>query len=197
MRILARATAGAAALMIAASAAAAVPEGSRLSGLRVGAFAGWEGADVSGLSLRGDGELPLRDLTPRLRLSGVGSLGWSRLTQGVPFGDLTSNVLKVVPAARLSLAVLPRLSLFGDVGAGLAWVSARTAVDVPFFGRSSASTSSVNLMMRLGAGAWYHVGEQVDVGAMLELDPIFGDYGFRGARSQTTFLVLGGVMYRL
>ena len=189
--------AAAAALAIASSAAAALPPESRLAGLRVGGFAGYETDDVSGLSIRADGELPIRDLGPQLRLSGVGSLGYSRLTEGVRFGELTSNVLKLVPAARLSVALGPKVSLFGDLGVGLALVSARTATSVPFFGNSSTSASSVNVMMRFGAGAWYHLSAQVDVGAVLELDPILGDYAYAGARSQTTFLVLGGAMYRL
>lgn len=189
--------AGAAALAITGSASAALPPGSRLSELRVGGFAGYETDDLSGVAIRADAELPVRDLTPEVRLSGVGSFGYSRLTEGVRFGDLTSDVLKLVPSARLSVAVAPKVSLFGDLGLGLAFVSARTETNVPFFGRSSVSASSANLMLRLGAGAWYHVSAQVDVGAMLELDPILGDYAFSGFRSQTTFLVLGGLTYRL
>jgi hypothetical protein len=189
--------AGAAALAIAGSAFAAAAPGSRLSGLRVGGFGGYETNDVSGLSIRADGEVPVRDLTAQLRLSGVGSFGYSRLTESVRYGELTSHVLKLVPSARLSVAVTPVVSLFGDAGLGLALVSARRDTNVPFFGSSSASASSVNVMMRLGVGAWYHMNGRVDVGAMLELDPIFGDYAFSGARSQTTFLALVGVMYQL
>ena len=197
MRIEARWVAGAAALMIAGSVSAELPPGSRLSGLRVGAFVGYETDDVSGGTLRVDGERPLAALPAPLALSGVGSLGYSRLTKGVRFGEFTSNVVKLVPSARLSVAVAPKVSLFGDVGVGLAFVSAKTETDVPFFGRSSVSASSLNLVMRFGAGGWYHLNGRIDVGAMLELDPILGDYAFSGFRSQTTFLVLGGLTYRL
>ncbi len=189
--------AGAAALVIAGSASAAQPGGSRLAGLRVGVLGGYERADVSGVSLRGDAELPIWTLTPGVELSGVASLGYSRLTQGVRYGELASDLLKLVPAARLSVAVGERLSLFGDLGLGLAFVSARTEKDVPFFGKSSTSASSLNAMVRLGVGAWYRATPRLDAGAMLELDPISGDYAYRGAGGQTTLLVLGGVRWRL
>lgn len=190
------------ALLAAGSASAAPPPsspstGSALEGLEVGGLVGYEADTVSGLSLRVDGALPFRDLSPQVKLSLVGSLGYSRLSEGVLYGDFTSNVFKIVPAARLSVPLNPRLSLFGDVGVGLAFVSAKVETNVPFLGRSSSSASTVNLMMRFGAGTWYRVSPKLALGAMLELDPIHGDYGFSGRPSQTTFLVMGGAMYRL
>ncbi len=57
-------------------------------------------------------------------------------------------------------------------------------------------------MMRIGAGAWFQATPQLKVGAMLEFDPIFGDFGgsFAGGAgngSQNTFNILVGTMYRL
>lgn len=186
------------AVALAAPARTSSTAGAPLDGLQVGGFIGYETADVSGLALRLDGEIPFRDLSPQVKLSWVGSLGYSHLTWDTFGGSFTANVLKIVPAARFTLPLNPQFDLFGDVGLGLAFVSA--SFDTPFFG-GSVSDSTVNLMMRFGAGAWYHANDRLKVGAMLELDPIFGDFGFSRpgftANSQTTFNILFGAMYRL
>jgi opacity protein-like surface antigen len=180
----------------AAPASQAAPP-SQYGGLSVGGFIGYETDDVSGLALRLDGELPFKALSPAVNMSWVGSIGYSHLTESVPFGDFTSNVLKIVPAARFTLPLNPQFDVFGDVGLGIAYVSAKVETNIPFFGSTSTSDSSFNIMMRLGAGAWFHVNPQLRVGAMLEFDPIFGDYGMSGATSQNTFNILAGAMYRL
>jgi opacity protein-like surface antigen len=171
---------------------AASSSGAGLQGLSVGGFIGWETDDVGGLALRADGELPFRALSPQINLSWVGSIGFSHLTDDMGFADLTANVLKIVPAARFTFPINPQLSLFGDAGLGLAYVSAK--VESPFF--PSVDDSTINLMMRIGVGAWYHVNEKTRIGAMLEF---FGDFGFSGAgaSSQTTFNILGGAMFKL
>ncbi len=185
------------AVALAAPASRSTAAASPLDGIQVGGFIGYETDDVSGLALRLDGEIPFRDLAPQVKLSWVGSLGYSHLTDSNFGGDFTSNVFKVVPAARFTVPLNPQFSVFGDVGLGLAFVSAKLSVSSPFFGTISQSDSSVNLMMRFGVGAWYHANDRLKIGAMLELDPIFGDYGFNGASSQTTFNFLVGLMYRL
>ncbi len=63
-----------------AKSAAAPASSSPMQGLEVGGFVGYETDDVSGLSLRLDAELPFRDLSPQVKLSFVGSIGYSRLT---------------------------------------------------------------------------------------------------------------------
>ena len=185
----------------AAPASQAAPP-SQYGGLSVGGFIGYETDDVSGLALRLDGELPFKALSPAVNMSWVGSIGYSHLTESVPFGDFTSNVLKIVPAARFTLPLNPQFDVFGDVGLGIAYVSANIDIHPPFGGGASFSDSTFNIMMRFGAGAWFHVNPQLRVGAMLEFDPIFGDYGFSGANgvtgsSQNTFNILAGAMYRL
>ena len=181
-----------------AAPAKSAPASNPLEGLQVGGFIGYETDDVSGLSLRLDGEIPFRDLSPQVKLSFVGSLGYSRLTDSQFGADITANVFKFVPAARFTMPLNPQFSVFGDVGLGLAYVSA--TVSSPFF--ADITDSTVNLMMRFGVGGWYHVNDRLKVGAMLELDPIFGDFGFSSANglngsSQTTFLFQVGMMYRL
>jgi hypothetical protein len=132
----------------------------------------------------------------------VGSLGYSRLTWRPGYGvEGTAHVLKVVPAARFTLPVARAVSLFGDAGLGLAYVSTR--IDLPAsFAAADVSDSTFNLMLRVGLGAWYHATERLDLGILLELDPIFGDFGFKStagvsAGSQTTFLAQAGALYRL
>jgi opacity protein-like surface antigen len=171
----------------------------------VGAFVGYETDDFAGLSLRVDGELPIRALTPRIALSLVGSLGYSRLAWDPGYDvKATANAVKVVPAARLTVPVAARVSLFGDVGLGLAWVAAK--IDFPptanANGLADVNSSTSNVMMRLGVGGWYQVSEPVKIGVLLELDPIFGDFGFKSSNvvtggSQSTFLAQAGVSVRL
>jgi opacity protein-like surface antigen len=171
-------------------------------GLELGGFVGYEAADFSGPSLRLDAELPLRQAAGRLKLSVLGSLGYSRLTWNPGFGvKATADVVKLAPALRLTLPLARRFSIFGDVGVGVAYVSAK--VDLPAaFAAPSFTDSTLNLMLRLGAGAWYHATERLKLGVLLELDPIFGDFGFKTRSgvtggSQTTFLALVGAQVRL
>ena len=131
--------------------------GAPLDGLQVGGFIGYETDDLSGLSLRLDGEIPFRDLSPQIKLSWVGSLGFSHLTDSTFGFDRTANVFKIVPAARFTMPLNPQFSLFGDVGLGLAYVSG--TISSPFF--PDVTDSTLNLMMRLGVGAWYHVNDRL------------------------------------
>lgn len=171
-------------------------------GPEVGGFIGYEAADFSGLSLRLDGALPLRQLPRKVTLSVIGSLGYSRLSWRPGYGvEGTADVLKVVPAARFTLPVASTVSLFGDAGLGLAYVSTR--IDLPAsFAAANVRDGTFNLMLRVGVGAWYHASDRLDLGVLLEVDPIFGDFGFEStagvsAGSQTTFLAQVGAQYRL
>jgi hypothetical protein len=166
-------------------------------GLSLGGFLGYETDTLSGLSLRVDGELPYRPLGPQLKLSWVGSIGYSHLTKDEDFFGVslktTANVLKFVPAARFTLPLSPAFSVFGDAGLGLYYVreTAETTVDI-FTGEKVSSTASrVSVLMRFGVGGWYVVNPKLRLGAMLELDPYFGDF------DQTTFLLQIGAMFGL
>jgi opacity protein-like surface antigen len=179
------------------AAAAPAQSSSPSSGVEVGGFIGYETDDVSGLALRFDAEIPFQALSPQVRMSWVGSVGFSYLTDSVPFGDFTAYVFKVVPAARFTMPLNPQFSVFGDAGLGLAYVSAKTEVSFPGIATITNDDSSLNIMMRLGVGAWYQVNPMMKVGGMLEFNPIFGDFGFSGASSQNTFNILAGLMYKL
>jgi hypothetical protein len=166
--------------------------------LELGVLAGYEAANVAGLSLRLDGAFPVLDLGPKVWLSAVVSLGYSRLSDRIGFMDLKADVVKLVPAARFTVPLGARFSVFADVGFGVAYVSAHLASANPAAVTVTApSDRSVNAMARAGVGAWYQATPRLKVGAMAEMDPVFGDFAYAGAAAQNTFLVQGGVMVRL
>ncbi len=122
--------------------------GSPLNGLEVGGFLGYETDDISGVTLRLDGEIPFRTLTDpgastQVKMSWVGSLGYSHLTRSEFGVDFTANMVKVVPAARFTIPLNPQFSVFGDAGLGLAYISAKVEVPgVPgFFAAQSSPTA--------------------------------------------------------
>lgn len=167
-------------------------------GFGLGGFAGYEAANVSGLSCRLDGVLPVLDVGPRVSLGAVLSLGYSRLTDRIGLMSLAADVFKLVPAARFTVPLGTRFSVFADLGFGVAVVSARLAsVDPAVVTVTEPSDRSVNAMARVGVGAWFHATRRLALGAMAELDPIFGDFAYAGAAAQSTFLVQGGMMVRL
>ena len=166
------------------------------SGLEVGGFIGYEAADFTGLALRADVAVPFKELSPQVKLSFVGSLGYSYLTWDAFGATFKSNLFKIVPAARFTFPVAPQFDVFADAGIGIAHAS--VSVDVPFYG--TVSDSSTNLMMRFGGGAWYHVAPKVKLGAMIDIDPIFGDYATSTngyGSSQTFWSILFGAMFQL
>jgi hypothetical protein len=191
-----------AALLVPALASAAPPAtkaaapASPMQNLTVGGFVGYETDDIGGLALRFDGELPYRALTPQLNLSWVGSLGYSRLTEDVGGLDFAFNIVKAIPAARVTFPVNPQISVFGDAGLGFYYASFEVpSVDINFLTgeiRTTTETESeFGLMMRIGAGAWYQLNPQTRLGAMLEFDPYFGDV------DATTFIIQAGAMFKL
>ncbi len=153
------------------------------------AFDGWlgyESGDLSGLKLQVDGVMPYKRLSPQVDLSFVGSLGYSYLTKSAAGADVTGNLLKLVPAARFTVPLTPEFSVFGDAGAGLYldWVS------TSFLGQS-ASSSGAGFMLRFAVGGFYKMNPKLQLGVMLDLDPMFGDY------DNTTFSFMGGLRYQL
>jgi opacity protein-like surface antigen len=176
---------------------AAPAEQSGGSGLELGGFIGYETSDLSGLSLRLDGEYPFQALNPQIRLSFVGSIGYSHLTwDPLPGASFTANVFKFVPAARFTIPVAPQFDVFGDAGLGLAHI--RASVD--FSGVGTFTGSSTNVMMRLGVGGFYQVNPGLKLGAMLEYDPVFGNYGYSGygvGATENTFLIQVGGMFKI
>lgn len=155
--------------------------------LSVGGFVGYEWGDhISGFQLRADGELPFQQLSPQVKMSFVGSVGFTHSTYGYFGNDLTVNRLKLVPTARFTLPVNPQVAVYGDAGIGLHYTS--ETLDTPF---GSASDSGVGLLLRFGAGGFFQVNPRVRLLAELVLDPTFGTY------HETSVALLVGLMYQL
>jgi opacity protein-like surface antigen len=163
--------------------------------LSVGGWLGYEMGDADGFQLRVDGEMPFQQLTPQVKLSLVGSIGYTFAGYdvgggfGVPGADVSVNRLKIVPAARFTLPVNPQLSLFGDAGLGLHYTSVSFEYDG--FSGLDFDDSEVGLLLRFAAGAFFQVNPQLRVGGQIVLDPMFGDY------DDTTFAIMAGAMFQL
>jgi len=173
-----------------AAAAAPMSSASPFDQLTVGGFVGYENDDLGGIALRLDGEVPFKALSPQINMSWVGSIGFSHLSEDVPGGSITANILKIIPAARFTFPVNPQLSVFGDAGLGLYYVSEEVEFDPPF-DIFDVSDSETSLMMRIGGGLWYLVNPTTRIGAAIEFDPYFGDF------DQSTFIIQGGAMFKL
>ncbi len=171
---------------LAASAQASAPAS---DGLSFGGWLGYEMGDADGLQLRADAELPFQQLTPQVKLSFVGSIGYTFAGYDVPGADISVNILKIVPAARFTLPVSPQLSLFGDAGLGLHY----TTVDFDYDGFAGVDydDSVLGFMLRFAAGAFFQVNPQVRIGGQIVLDPMFGDY------DDATFAIMAGAMFQL
>lgn len=157
--------------------------------LSIGGFVGLEFADgETGLSLRGDGEMPFRLLTPQLMLSGVGSLGWTNFGDEAGGIDFSTNLFKAVPAARFTFAVAPEFDVYGDAGAGLYY--SRISSDGPgdVF---DDSENGFGVTLRFAVGGFYRAAPRLRIGAELGANPYFGDV------SETFVSLLVGVMYTL
>jgi opacity protein-like surface antigen len=167
----------------------AAPSTAPADGLSVGGLVGWEwGDEIDGFQLRADGEMPFQQLTPQLKLSLVGSVGYTRSTYGYFGNDLTVNRLKLVPTARVTFPINPQLSVYGDAGIGLhyTWWS----WDFGPVG-SRASDSGIGLMLRFGAGGAFQLNPRLRVLGELVFDPTFGEY------NENSIALLVGLMYQL
>lgn len=165
-------------------------------GVRLGGFAGYGAATTSGLVLRADGEVPFRALGPRLAVAWLGSLGFSWLTRsesgfGVRRG-VTVTLVEAVPGLRLSARLGERVAAYADAGLGFYRAGTTVRQDFAFgLGRTTATTSELAALARLGAGVWVRVSPRVDAGAGFGLEPHLGRFG------ETTFVLQAGAMVRL
>lgn len=144
--------------------------------LSIGGFVGAETGDLGGFSLRLDGEMAFQALSPQIALSLVGSIGYTNFGKDVLFGDISYNILKVVPAARFTLPLNAQLDVYGDAGLGLYYFSSTLKQNVPPLGPLPDRTDSgLGLMMRLGLGAFYKVSPQLRLGAEFGILPYFNE----------------------
>jgi hypothetical protein len=159
-------------------------------GLSVGGFIGYETGDLSGLALRADAELPFQQIAPQVKLSLLGSLGYTHFGKDVPFGDITFNVVQLVPAARFTLPLNPQLDLYGDAGLGLYYY--RFTSKQTFFGVGvNDSGSGLGLLMRIAAGGFFKVSPQLKLGAEVGVLPYFNKV------DTTDLTIMVGAMFAL
>jgi hypothetical protein len=157
--------------------------------LRLGGLLGLEfGVGDTGLGLRLDGEMPIADVAPPVRLSGVLSLGYSRFTDDSLDFEATTNLVKLVPAARFTLPLDNQFALYGDVGLGFFYHSTTTE---NVFGEDD--DSGVGLAMRFAAGSYYELNERLRVGVELGVNPYFGEEQL----DDTSISALVGASFRL
>jgi opacity protein-like surface antigen len=156
---------------------------------------GFEDGDFdAGISLRGDLELVQRPLAPNVGFSIIGSLGFVRFSQdgGYSYFDESSswetaiNVIKFVPAARLTFGRSQAFRPYVDAGLGLYYGSLTYEESVTFTSpvypylpvtqTFEADDSEFSLTMRLAAGLQFQVAPNFSLGGELSINPYFGDY---------------------
>jgi Outer membrane protein beta-barrel domain len=158
--------------------------------LSVGGFIGFETGDLTGLALRADAELPFQQLSPQVKLSLLGSLGYTHFGKDLPLGDITFNVVQLVPAARFTLPINPQLDLYGDGGLGLYYY--RFTSKQTFFGiAQNDSGSGLGILMRLAVGGFYKVNPQLRLGAEVGVLPYFNKI------DTTDLTIMVGAMFLL
>ncbi len=167
--------------------AAAAPLGKDLS---IGAMVGAELGTLDGFMLRVDGEMPIQAIAPKVTLSGVGSIGYSRLSKDVWLGDVTWNVLSVIPAARFTMPVAPQMTVYGDAGLGLYYGSFTTKTSLPA-PADEVSDSTTGFLMRFAVGGGYALNPKTKLKAELGVVPYFGD------ADTTNWTLSLGVMFAL
>ncbi|WP_242341114.1 hypothetical protein [Anaeromyxobacter sp. SG66] len=161
----------------------------------LGAEFGIGDASYSALKLRVDAERTVRALSPRAALGWVISAGVLHASdsQDVPvpmMGTVAmewgANLFEVVPAARVTYALGPKLWIHGDAGLGVAYTAASGSVDVPGIGHVEPVSGGVAGVARLAGGLAFTPTPNVRVGAQLVgFDVRFGD----GVGSAFSFLV--------
>ena len=189
------------ALALAAALAAALPGAASAqarhaggSGLALGALVGFEdGSGDTGLALRGDVDVPLQALAPMVRLSFVGSLGYSRWTYHTAFfSDLNStlNIFKLTPAVRFHFGQWPAVKPYADAGLGLHYARFSVRQRDPFGNVYTASDSDTNLHMRFAGGIVFPLAPTFGLGAEIDLTPYFGNV------DNTSFSLLFAAVFR-
>jgi opacity protein-like surface antigen len=182
-----------AALLAAPAAAEAQAPGS--GGFQLGGLVGFDLGDLDGFSLRGDGQFELARLAPNVTLSGVGSVGFTRVAESASGSflgdsydiDVSLIFLEFIPAARLTLEATPQLGFYGDLGLGIFW--GRFKYDADEFGEYD--DSEVSVAMRLGAGVEFAITPTAKLVGEMAYHPRFGDFGM------DTFSIMAGAKFSL
>jgi opacity protein-like surface antigen len=151
-----------------------------------------DGDGPAGLALRGDIELAMKPLSPGVGLSLVGSLGYSRFSQDGGAYDAfygydsrwesSLNLIKLVPAARLSFGRSQAVRPYVDAGIGLYYASWSHSESVylgyPYnqYVQQEFSDSETSILLRLGAGMTLQVSPGFSLSGEVGITPYLGDY---------------------
>jgi hypothetical protein len=155
---------------------------------RMGVLGGVEFADENGFGFRVDGEYDLMTLAEGVKLGAVGSLGWSNFSDDAFGIELSTNVFKLVPAARFTFPIADAFGIYADAGLGLYW--ARSEIDSNNALIPSDEDDAFGLTLRGAGGAYYLVSDQLRIGGELGVNPYFGDF------DETTFNLFGMISFR-
>ncbi len=160
-----------------ASAQARRPIGSTTA--QIGPLIGFEDSKYdTGLALRFDGEFPFEALSPAVRLSFVGSVGYTHFNSSAGFfagSNETLNIFKLTPAARFSFGQSPVFRPYADAGIGLHYARISAPCGVDQFGNVvDCSDSDVSLHFRFAGGLLYQVNPGLGLGAEVDMIPYFG-----------------------
>jgi hypothetical protein len=161
----------------------------------LGAEFGIGDANYDALKLRVEAERTLRALSPRAALGWVVSAGVLHASDsesvtvpmiGAVSMEWSANLFEVVPSARVTYALAPKLWFHGDAGVGVAYTAASGSVDIPGIGRIEPVSGGLAGVLRLAGGLAFTPTPNVRVGAQLVgFDVRFGD----GVGSAFSFLV--------
>ena len=166
------------------------------SAMQLGTLIGFEdGAGDTGLALRLDGEVAFQALSPQVRMSFVGSLGYSRWSYDPGFfqtPNSTLSIFKLTPAARFSFGQSATFRPYADAGLGLHYARFTIKQRNPFTGLvETASASDTSLHLRFAGGILFQVSPAVAIGGEIDFIPYFGDV------DDTTFSLLFAAQFRL
>ena len=174
------------------------------SGLGVGVLLGMEAFDGNtGFALRADGVMDSKWIAPKVLLSGVMSVGYTRFSDGYSNYDAftgarvdydwSENIIKFVPAARFTFDVAPQFGLYADAGIGLYFATYNQTQRSNVYGipNQDYDNSAFGVAMRLGGGAFFKVADGVRLGGEIALNPYFGDY------ADSSFSLMALAQFRL
>jgi outer membrane protein with beta-barrel domain len=175
--VLALAAACTVALPALASAQARRPVAS--GGTEFGVLLGFEDSKYdTGLALRLDGEIPWQALSPMVRMSFVGSLGYTHfsINRGFFFANEseTLNIFKATPALRFAFGQSPRFRPYADAGVGIHYARLSIPCFDQFGNVTTCSDSDVSLHLRFAGGLLFQVSPALGLGAEIDLTPYFG-----------------------
>ncbi len=154
--------------------AASAPSSSKE--LTIGGVVGAELGTLDGFMLRVDGEMPIQPLSPKISLSGVGSIGFSRMSKDVGGVEASWNVFSVIPTARFTMPAAPLIDVYGDAGLGLYYASFSSSWTNPLDGTVvDVSDSTTGFLMRFAVGGHYKLNPRTKLTAEIGLVPYFGD----------------------